>query len=263
MHFPLIVRINWAAGAALNLGLLVVLVARGRWRQFRLLTFWISFMIARTALLFIAYERSNQPHHQLSGWIFYNWTWTIGTWLDFLIQLGVVLEIAGIVLRPTGTWVRDARLQFAAVGLTAVLVAAGLAWAVSPPAWSTGFAWKMRANLFTSLVICEFFVMMSVTANRLGLGWRNHVIAVGQGLTMWSVVTLISTAFQSWFGSSRYFVGLDHLREFAYMAVIGWIALQLWRQEPERQPISADLREYILALHRRVEYDLGRLDARN
>lgn len=264
MHFSLAVKAYWAIGIVLNLALLFVLIARGRWRQFPILTTWIGFQVIRTVLLFLAYERSTVPHHLHSGWLIYNWTWTAGTWLDFLLQLGVVLEIARIVLRPTGSWVRDARLRFMALGLAGAVLAAGIAWAVFPPAWSPRFAWQIRANLFTSLVICELFVVMSVTANRLGLGWRNHVMAVGQGLTAWSAIMAVSTALQSRLGTvSNYYIDLDHLREFGYIVAIVWMILQLWRDEPARQPISADLQEYILALHRRVEYDLRRLDVRN
>ena len=48
-----------------------------------------------------------------------------------------------------------------------------------------------------------------------------------------------------------------------YDIAIAWIIVELSRNEPERKPISSDLREYILALHKRVEYDLQRIDARH
>lgn len=112
-------------------------------------------------------------------------------------------------------------------------------------------------------MICELFVVMSLTANRLGLGWRNHVMAVGQGLTAWSAIMVIRVVLESYLGTRRFYIQLEQVRQVAYPAAALWMAIQLWRDEPERQPISADLQEYILALHRRVEYDLRRLDVRN
>jgi hypothetical protein len=102
---------------------------------------------------------------------------------------------------------------------------------------------------------------MSLTANRLGLGWRNHVMAVGQGLTAWSSIMVLKTTLQSIPGSQHFYLPLEEIRGFTYCAAICWMALRLWVPEPERQPISEDLQQYILALHRRVEYDLRRLDA--
>jgi hypothetical protein len=254
MHFSLFANVNWAAGFVLNLVLIVVLVGRGRWQKFPVFTAWMVFLLLRTILLF---EVSRHGSRNL-----YASVWVTGTWIEFFLQLAVVLEIARIVLRPTGTWARDARSQFILAGLAGVAVAALVAWLVSPPAWSALYAWQMRGDLFTSLVICELFVVMTMTATRLGLGWRNHVMAVGQGLTAWSTIVVVKAALQSFLGTQRYYVQLEDVRSVTYMVAVCWMILQLWRDEPERRPIAPDLHEYILALHRRVEYDLRRLDAR-
>jgi hypothetical protein len=254
MHFSLVDTLPWGVALLLNLAFLFVLLWRGRWRQFPVLTAWLAFLVLRSVALFFFYV------HGSKSW--YTRVYLAGLWIDFALQLGIAFEIARIVLAPTGTWVRDARLRFVAGGIAGAALAALLAWWVTPPASTTRLFWQIRGNLFTSLVICELFVAISLTANRLGLGWRNHVMAVGQGLTAWSTVMVVTTALQSFLGSQRLYLPLERARSFTYIAAECWIIVQLWRQEPERQPISADLHEYILALHRRVEYDLRRLDAR-
>jgi hypothetical protein len=254
MHFSLLADLYWAAGFAVGLTLLFVLLWRGRWRTFPILTVWFAFLSLKTIVLFLTYIYGSRN--------LYARVWVWGSWVDFILQLGVVFEIARIVLRPTGTWARDARAQFLSAGLAGMAVAALVAWLVSPPAWSVGYAWQIRGNLFTSLVICELFVVMTLTSTRLGLGWRNHVMAVGQGLTAWSLIMVVKTAFQSFYGTQRFYTQLEEVRAITYTAAALWMALQLWRDEPERRPIAPDLHEYILALHRRVEYDLRRLDAR-
>lgn len=243
----------WALSFVLNAALLTVLVARGRWRQFPVFTLWIAFQVALTVVLYVAYVTSG------IGFLYSEVFWK-SLWPDFALQLGVAIEIARIVLRPTGTWLRDAKGPFIATAIGGVAIAAALSWWISPPFHSALAVWRVRGNLFTSLVICEVFVATGFAANRLGLGWRNHVMAVGQGLTVWSGVMLIDNALQSYF-SIHYFYEIGRFREFAYMGAILWIAVRLWKPEPERQPISEDLQEHILALHRRVEYDLRRLDA--
>lgn len=252
MHFSLLSNVNWAAGVLLNLVFIGVLVGRGRWRTFPILTSWLVFMVLRSVLLYYSYRHNARD--------MYADVWVVGSWVEFFFQLGVVLEIARIVLRPTGTWARDARSQFLIAGLGGAVVAALVAWLVSPPAWSVGYAWELRANLFGSLVICELFVAMTMTATRLGLGWRNHVMALGQGLTVWSTLMVLKSAVQSFVGTRAY-PQLENFRSVTYMVAICWMIVQLWRDEPERRPISPNLQEYILALHKRVEYDLRRLDA--
>jgi hypothetical protein len=253
MHFSALDKAFWAAGGVADIALFLVLVLRGRWRRFPILTIWMALLAIRCVALWVAYA------HDSTYW--YRWIWTVGYGIDFPLQVGLVVEIARIVLRPTGTWVRDARLPFIAGGTAGAAAAALFAWWVSPPNSNVRVLWQIRGNLFTSLVICELFVLMTLTANRFGLGWRNHVMAIGQGLTAWSSIMVLKTSLQSFLGPQHYYSLLDEFRSVTYLAAIGWIILQLWRDEPERKPISPDLSEYILALHRRVEYDLRRLDA--
>jgi len=253
MRFTSLAIVYWLGGLIADVALLFVLVFRHRWRQFPVLTCWLAFMVARSAILMLLYA------HGATHW--YTVVYLVGFGVDFALQLGIVLEIARILLRPTGTWVRDARLQFAAGGLAGIAVAAVFTWWITPPATSVRAMWQVRSNLFTSMVICELFIVMTMVANRLGLGWRNHVMAIGQGLTAWSTLMVVRTALESYFGTQHHFSQLQQVHGATYIAAIAWISVQLWRDEPERKPISADLNQYILALHRRVEYDLRRLDA--
>lgn len=253
MKFTAVDNLLWAGAFLSTAALMVVLLGRARWRQFPIITAYTIFATLRSLALFLIYMHGSAFWYRRVFWS--------AMWLDFALQLGIALEIARIVLRPTGTWVRDARTQFAAVGTIGAVAAALIVWWISPPAETALLAWRIRGNLFTSLVICELFVAMSFTANRLGLGWRNHVMAVGQGLTAWSGVMVVTTALQSFFGPGRYYYGIDHFRVIAWIGAMGWIVVQLWIPEPERQPIAPELQDYILALHRRVEYDLRRLDA--
>jgi len=57
----------------------------------------------------------------------------------------------------------------------------------------------------------------------------------------------------SYFGAERYFRELEHVRMFAYLAVLGYWMVQFWLEEPARQPISPELRAYIQALHLRIK----------
>jgi hypothetical protein len=243
----------WAAGFVGHVALFAVLMYRRRGKEIPVFAAYIAFQAALTPVLYAIYRQGSHVWYARVYWS--------SALLDFAFQIGIVFEIAQIVLRPTGTWVHDAKKRFFLSGAAAVLLAAALAWFVSPPAASLLVRWEVRGNLFTSLVICELFVLMSITANRLGLGWRSHVMALGQGLTVWALIAVLIDALHSYLGTDREFTTLEHVRMTFYIAALAYWMVQLWIDEPERQPISSDLRDYIVALHRRVKYDLGRVDS--
>jgi hypothetical protein len=183
-----------------------------------------------------------------------------GALSEFVLQLGVIWEIASIVMRPTGTWVRDARRTFIFWGAVGILLAASLPWLVSPPSTHYWTRLEVRGNLFTSLVICELIAVLTRTSKSLGLGWRNHVMALGNGWTVWAVIAILVDGLHSYFGAVRYFGVLEHVRMLAYLVALGYWIVQFWLEEPARKPISPELNNYIQALHRRINLDLDTLN---
>lgn len=252
MHFSALTRILWAAGFVCDALVLLVLCVRGRYRQFPVFTSYFAFDVLRTIVGFTAYMLNNHVLYRDQYYLFLV--------VDYAFQVGVIIEIARVVLRPTGTWLRDARAMFVTMGLAGALIAAAVSWWITPPVHGAWQLWPLRVNLFTSLLTCELFVAMGFTANRLGLGWRNHVMALAQGWTFYNVVMVVTTGLQSYLGTAHFLV-LDHIRGAAYWPAVLYIVVQLWAPEPERRPIDPELRRYILALHDRVEYDLRRMDA--
>ena len=239
----------WAAGIGGDLFLLAVLYGKGRWRRFPAFTALILLPVA-TSLVLLSVR-------WLNGYSWYAPIYRLYAVADFLIQLAIVAELARVVLRPTGTWVHDARKQFLLSATAGTLLALVLAYLVAPPARTLLERLELRANLFTSLLICELIVAVSLASNRLGLGWRNHVMAIGQAFTAWSVVATLVDSLHSYFGTALLYNGAEYFKSCAYMAALLYWSVRLWKEEPDRQAISPQLRKFILALHERVQYDLG------
>ena len=244
-------QLLWAANFSCFVALLCVLIYRQRWKEIPVFTTLIAYDVAKTIALFLAFRTGSRHLYAAIYWS--------AAYLDFCLQLGVVIEMARIVLRPTGTWVQDAKKQFVFWGSAGAAVAAVLAWAVSPPSARALERWEMRGNLFTVLVICELVTVITITSNKLGLGWRSHVMALGQGLAAWSVVAVAVEVLHSYLGKVRAFLPLEHVLMVASLGTLGYWMVRLWQEEPVRQPISSDLQAYILALHRRVRYDVRRI----
>jgi hypothetical protein len=243
----------WATGFLGNVALFAILIVRRRGREFPVFTTLIGYEAAMSVILYLVYMYC---FHAWYARIYYFYVFS-----DEAMQLGVVWEIARIVMRPTGTWVRDARKQFIIWGAVGILFAAALPWLVTPPAANMLHRLEVRGNLFTSLVVCELIAVVTRTSKSLGLGWRNHVMALGNGWTAWAVVAILVDGLHSYFGAERFFRELEYVRMFTYLVVLGYWMVQFWLEEPARQPISPQLRAYILDLHQRIKNDLDRVGA--
>jgi hypothetical protein len=240
----------WAAGFIGHVALFLVMVARRRVRKFPVFTSLVAYQALETVTLFFISRYAGKDAYYFSYWSF-----APG---DYLFQIALIFEIARNVLRPTGTWVRDARSSFLLWAAVGMMVAAIMSLAVTPPK-STGLdLWSARATVFTSFLTCEMFLAMSAAANRVGLLWGNHVMALGEGLTVWALVALFANLVHFSQGWKRDFVLFTHVEMLVYLGSLVFWIVAFWRPEQQRAPLSAEMQEYLLALHRRVEYDLGR-----
>ena len=241
-------NVLWAAGFLGHVALLLVLVVRKRLRDFPLFTSFLAFEASRTVLLFVVFRYGSKHGYFLAYWI--------TGFADYIFQVALIFEIARHILRPTGTWVRDARKAFWGWGTAGLLAAAALALQIGPPQ-SKGFdLWDTRITVFTSLLTCELFLAMSMTANRLGLQWRSHVIALGQGLFVWAFIALLEEFAHAILGWDREFVMFVHARMFVYLSVLVYWMVAFWLPEKVRAPLSPEMNAYLVALHERVQYDL-------
>ncbi len=245
----------WAASLIGNVALVFVLLFRGGHRDFPIFTLFIGFGAARTLLLFFVLRYGTRHGYFLAYWI-------TGC-VDYVMQIALILEIARDALRPTGTWVRDARISFLAWGAMGLAGAALLAAQIGPPQSRGLNLWDVRVTVFTSLLTCVLFIAMSAAANRLGLQQRNRVVAIGQGIAIWAFVSLVEELGHVILGWDREFVVLVHARMLVYLLVLAYWVNAFWRSEKIRAPLSPEMTAYLVALHRRVQYDLGSGDGRN
>jgi hypothetical protein len=251
MNLTTLDNILWAAGFIGHAALLVVLLVRRRWREFPIFTCLIGYQLLVTASLFLI-SRYRSGSYALAYWI------CAGG--DFVFQLALILEIARVVLRPTGTWVRDARASFVIAGTIGTVVALAVCLSVKPLMPSAN-VWEVRGDLFTALLTCELFLAMLYASNRLGLEWRNHVMGLAQGFTVWAFTSLVSDTAHMILGWGHQFVILDRLLMFLYLAALVYWAVTFWIPERNRAPVSTEMREYLIALHSKVQYDLEKVNA--
>lgn len=249
MHLTTLENVLWAAGFLGHVALFVVLVGRKRWRQFPLFTLFAAAETLGTLVLFVVSRHASYRAYVTTYW-------TLDA-IDFALQLGLLFEIARNVLQSTGTWVRDARWAFLGWLLFGFALAACTAAMVSPQMTKGLSLWGMRANVFTTVLTLELFLAISMWANRLGLQWRNHVMALGQGLGIWAVTAAVGDVGHVIYGWTSDFHAFDLARQCVYLGALAYWTASFALPEREKAPMTAEMEEYLLRLHRRVQYDLN------
>jgi hypothetical protein len=248
----------WAAGFAELVALFVVLLVRRRWKVFPVFTGWIGFQILREVLLYCVFRYGSRAFYAVTYWS--------AVLIDLGMQIAIVFELASSVLKPTGTWVRDARKMFLVLAAVGTLVAAGAASGVNPVMPSTLDDWIEKGLLFAAMLNVQLFLAMALSSTRLGLVWRHHVMGIATGWALWAVVGLFVEAASSYFGASWHGLVLDQLRIIAYQGATIYWAVNLWLPEPESRTLSPEMQSYLSGLQRHLKLGVqgvGSLDRRD
>jgi hypothetical protein len=245
--------ILWAGGFANTVVLFSILLYRGRWKGFPLFTLYTGYAAIITIVMYFVYRFASQAWYARCYYAF--------GFADGLLQIAVVVEIARIVMRPTGTWVRDAKKQFTLGAGIGVLLAVALAAAISPPTSDSFLSMGVRFGVFVGALICELFIVVAFTSNQLGLGWRNHVMSLILGWSAEQGTAIAVDALHSFFGTHFHYRDFDHVRMIVLQASQIYWMVQFWRDEPARRPIPPELAAYIRDLHIRVQKNLDTVGA--
>lgn len=243
----------WVAGSIFSVILLVTLLSRHRWKEFPCFTLFAGQSAISTAAMYAIYHFGSPSWYARAYYSF--------GFLDEAFQLAVVWEIVRVVLRPTGTWVRDAKRYFFLGGGIGVLLAAALSWMVSPPTSNLFEMVGVRIGVFNGTLVCELFLVVVFTSNRLGLGWRNHIMSLILGWSAWAAVAVTVEGLHSYFGAQNHYRDLEHARMVVFEISQAYWIVQFWLEEPARRPIPPELASYIANLHSRVKNSLDTVGA--
>jgi hypothetical protein len=244
----------WAAGFLAEIVLLVVLLARRRARSFPFFTAWISENIVTAIVLYIV-SRHGSKHAYL---LVYLWTGC----LDLGLQLAVFFELASHVFRPVGKWAPDIRDTFVGLICGSTVIAVGVTLLTTPPSrtWLRGLI--IRGNFSSSVLMSELFVGMVVLSTTARLPWKTHVARIAQGLGFYSLIGIVTEAGHSLFGldhSAVVSTALSYVRMSSFVFCTGYWIVMLWREAPAPRPLPEAMRMQLLGLHRRLEWDLGKI----
>ena len=168
MNFSFTAIALWLAGFVGHSALLAVLVIRRRVRVVPWFTAWMVFNLAYTLALFTAYHLRAKHTYALLYWS--------GGFIDLLLQVSIVLEIAGYVFRRGGIWVTGAKGRLVVAGTASALGGMALSWLMTPATSTRLEGLQARADLGSTVLIELFFTAVMVTSHQLGLSWRSLVL---------------------------------------------------------------------------------------
>ncbi len=256
MKLTLSALLLWTTTFCAQTALFLVLVGKGRWRIFRFFSVWISFQVLDNILFFILVF----SHITSSTYKSIYWSAEV---LDFALQVCVIFEMARIVLRPTGTWVRDAFKNFMSLAIAGILIAVVLSYIAKPHSPTSLDAWIERGSLFSAMLSLELFIAMAAASTNLGLVWRNHVMGLATGWSIWAIVDFFVEGAYSYLGPHWHGIALDQIRIIALQLVTIYWAIIFWLPEPEGRTLSPQMRAYLSALHQEVQLSARRASSLN
>lgn len=245
MAFSLVAILLWAAGFLGNAALLAVLIVRRRVRLVPWFTTWVIFNLLYTVTLFCAFRLGTKHAYAVLYWS--------GAFLDLLLQVGMIIEIARYVFCNSGAWVQGATKRLVTAGVVSAIAAILLGWAMTPAASSHLEAVEARVDLGATAFITMLFTAVMSSSHRLGLSWRNLLLREGYGVAAWSVTSFLTDTLHACWRTAEHFTLLERLRIVLYLcALVYWIVV-FWI--PESIPLVPDSDEEtgIESLLRRLE----------
>lgn len=207
----------WVAGFVGHVLLLSTLLAWGGARTFRVFTTRVLYQIVETIALYVIHRNGSSGQYARAYWLLAGG--------DYVFQIGIIVELATVLTRSTGGWLKRRFWPFFVLAGTGIIGAGVAAQAISPPNQTGLNLWSIRADIFMSIVTCGVFLVMALGLNRLRFEWSREAMAIGQGLTVWALVVLVGQVVQLAMGWPSDMVVFDYIREFIYLgALVFWTA---------------------------------------
>jgi hypothetical protein len=230
-------------GLLAEIALLVVLLVRRQYRIFPVFTLYVAFGLlcdVGVSALVIAYSRDLGRSVALGLLPF-----------QYLLELGVLLEIAWNVLRPVHISLPKGSIRVF-LGLVVLSLLGGTMLAFHFQ--NTGNKLqdlKGPLDLTVGLLRMLIFVATAGFAQLLGIGWKNKVLQLATALSFYSAVDLIVSVVQRYSGGSN---DLEHIRGVAFTLEISFLVWAFTTKDVRRREFSPQMEQFLVTLAGRAKH---------
>jgi hypothetical protein len=229
-------------GGLAEFALLGVLLARKRYKSFPVFTAYITFNVLSDIVLGLLAAQFSK-------------TVASGAALgllapQYLLELGVLLEIAWHVLKPVQPSLPSKALKvFSALTVLALAGGLLLAWHVDVHASGIYERVKFPLDLTAGLLRMLLFAAIAAFAQALGIGWKDRVLQLATGLSFYSAIDLLASLIQS---HSRQAEMASHLKGAAYLLELGFFIWAFTTKEVETREFTPQMQEFLVTISRRA-----------
>jgi hypothetical protein len=222
--------------------LLVVLLARRQYKSFPVFTLYLAFNfvsdVATAALIGLYSQHAARTLFLAS------------LPLQYMLELGVLLEIAWNVLKPVLTSLPKGTMRvFAGLIAGAVLCGTLLAWQVHDTGNKVDDL-KGPFDITVGLLRMLIFAATAGFAQMLGIGWKNKVLQLATALSFYSAVDLIVSLTERHADSYH---ALEPIRGAAYVLEVGFLVWAFTTKDVRRREFSPQMEQILVTLAGRVK----------
>lgn len=230
----------WVVGFVATIILVATLVRRGLHRTFPIFTAYLVFQLATDPAMYWV-------HSQMPG-LYFNFYFIVNV-TDYLFQLCVLWEIGLNVIGPVKRSLPRV-IYWVLGGLLAMIAAVTAIIAIySTPHWLTNLDLLLaKLNLGMSLLRMGVFVAIALSAQLLGIGWRNHVLQLATGLAFYSALSVVVTTAQSRDSLRPLFHPLAEIEVAGYLGTLAFWIWSFVKEEAPRKEFSPQMQNFLLSI---------------
>jgi hypothetical protein len=234
--------IVYLLGALAEFVLLGVLLFRRQYKSFPVFTAYIAFNVVSDVL--VAVLRTATSGRSA------DWAALSLLPLEYLLELGVLCEIAWHVLKPVRASLPPKAIR-AFLLLVLIALAGGVLLAGHADLHGGGIYEKIKypLDLTVGMLRMLLFAAIAAFAQALGIGWRDKVLQLATGLCFYSALDLIASLLQSHFGQVQ---AADHIKVAAYMLELAFFVWVFTTKDVERREFSPQMREILVTISGRA-----------
>jgi hypothetical protein len=240
-------NIFWVAGVAGDLLLLGILFSRRLYRMFPVFSIFVLWDLISDPLLLLVLSADHGVFRHYYSQAYYSFSI-----LEYLLGLGILLEIAANVVRPVQRSFPKGILYsllgtMLAVGIGSFLVAAHVnaATLATPRTFIVMDTTVAILRLVTFLLIAGF-------SQVLGLNWKSHVLQLATGLAFYSLVMLMGELAQSQLRAGPYYSAQytywSHVEVGGYLCTLFFWCYAFAKKEAPRKEFSPQMAKILVSL---------------
>jgi hypothetical protein len=170
---------------------------------------------------------------------------------EFLLQLGILYEVARSVLNPVkGSLPKPAQVIFAVMVASATVLACFLSVHSMPRQLSLWSQYFVQMNFTVAILRLVIFSTIVFFSQMFGIGWNNHVVQIASGFAGYSMVVLLVELLHRFTGVTN--DSLYHMQEqfriTAWCLALGYWSYALAKKEAPRKEFSPKMASFLVSI---------------